>query len=113
MRKGAVAAVCATAVVLLTGAKGCASAGIGGGDLNKATAIGACEGSVKKQLKAPATADFGGEHAYKVSSTEYRIGGYVDAENSFGAKLRNTWSGVATTKNGGDTWWCSATLHGQ
>jgi hypothetical protein len=101
------------AVLLLTGAtsNGCTSASGGGGyNADKATAIGACENSVKKQLKAPATADFSNEHATKVGNDEYDIGGDVDAENSFAAKLRTSWTCVAKTDDGGDTWHGLATL---
>ncbi len=51
---------------------------------------------VRAQLKAPATADFGGISDYQdpdqcVSRTgnEFLVTGWVDAENSFGAKIRN------------------------
>lgn len=47
----------------------------------------------KKDLKAPATADFPSQFADGVKITDngggkYTIQGYVDAENSFGAKIR-------------------------
>lgn len=99
------------AVPLLMAPKGC-SVATGAGDANKATAIGACEKSIKNQLKAPSTADFSNERATKSGSSAYEVDGDVDAENSFGAKLRDSWFGHAWTRNGGDTWWCRATLIG-
>jgi hypothetical protein len=112
VRKAVGAAVGFVVVLMLMGSKeGCASSGgVSSGNLNKETAIEACEGSVKKQLKAPSTADFSDEHARRVGSDLYRVRGSVDAENSFSAKLRITWSGVATTDDGGDTWSCLASL---
>lgn len=53
---------------------------------------------VKRQLKAPSSADFGspfGEYQNPEKCVEYlgngryRIAGWVDAQNAFGAKLRN------------------------
>jgi hypothetical protein len=58
----------------------------------KFDALFAAQQFVKRSLKAPATADFApyresvivdlGDHRFEVTS-------YVDAQNSFGAKLRN------------------------
>lgn len=101
----------ATGLVVLLLA-GCTSSGNAGDDeqLNRYVAIQACEGSVKKQLKAPSTADFVEEHARKSGPTRYEITGAVDSENSFGAKLRSAWFGTATSRDGGETWRCLATL---
>lgn len=66
-----------------------------------------CEGSVKQQLKAPSGADFSGEEATG-GPDDYEVTGYVDAENSFGAKLRSAWTCSAT--HSGDNWSASATL---
>jgi hypothetical protein len=56
------------------------------------------EFAVKRSLKAPATAEFSGYRDttyYKetgMDGKEYHVvTGYVDAENSFGAKLRNSY----------------------
>lgn len=46
---------------------------------------------VKKRLKAPSTADFQNIYQAEVKdegNNTYRVVSYVDAENSFGAKLR-------------------------
>jgi hypothetical protein len=48
-----------------------------------------CENAVKRSLKAPSTAKFVGTKAVG-SGTTFRVTGEVDAENSFGAALRNT-----------------------
>lgn len=52
----------------------------------------ACEELVRKQLKAPATAQFAPNGDLRVSDDGYgrwTVDGYVDASNSFGAHLRN------------------------
>lgn len=67
-----------------------------------------CEGSVKQQLKAPSTASFSGEEATG-GPTDYTVTGNVDAENSFGAKLRSTWT--CSASHDGDNWTGSATLN--
>lgn len=52
----------------------------------------ACESFVKQALKAPSTADFAPHHELQISGSgtgPWTVIGYVDAQNSFGAKLRN------------------------
>ncbi|MCW6111704.1 hypothetical protein [Clostridium sporogenes] len=65
---------------------------------NKATLITTAQEVVKKNLKAPSTAKFPWSFdEYKIKETNsenkdmaiYYVSGYVDAKNSFGAKLRN------------------------
>lgn len=54
------------------------------------------EGFVKEQLKAPATADFQpGYQAtiHRVRGQKYQIKSWVDAQNGFGAKIRNHFIG--------------------
>lgn len=69
-----------------------------------AEAIIMMEGFVKDRLKAPGSADF--KRGYTDSVTrlagqKYRIISWVDAQNSFGAKLRNHFIGeVEQTKKG-------------
>jgi hypothetical protein len=65
---------------------------------------------VKNSLKAPTTAKFQDEFDFGVAPAKDRKGktlkdvwevsGYVDAQNSFGAMLRNNWY-VKLVKNGG------------
>ncbi|NFO71964.1 hypothetical protein FDC51_17765 [Clostridium botulinum] len=65
---------------------------------NKATLITTAQEVVKKNLKTPSTAKFPwsfGEYKIQESKSEnedmiiYTVTGYVDAENSFSAKIRN------------------------
>ncbi|MGO9613210.1 MAG: hypothetical protein ACLPX5_09265 [Dissulfurispiraceae bacterium] len=60
---------------------------------------------IKNLLKAPATADFAPRSASSVEilgNNLYKITSYVDAQNSFGAKLRTHYT--ITLKNTGDQW---------
>lgn len=66
----------------------------------------ACKNWVREQLKAPATADFGGEGIS--GSGPWTITGYVDAENSFGAKIRTNWT--CDVRRIGDSYRGNATL---
>lgn len=57
---------------------------------------------VKQKLKAPSTADFNDDYYWgSVFDDTYIIRSTVDAQNSFGAKLRNKWS-VKLKFKGGD-----------
>lgn len=67
----------------------------------------ACQAWVKDGLKAPATAKFSGNGATG-SDGNWTITGTVDAENSFGALIRTTWTCNARVE--GDDWVGSATL---
>ncbi|PPE75455.1 hypothetical protein C3942_00740 [Solimonas fluminis] len=75
-----------------------------------ARACSEAQRAVRARLKAPATAEFPGcvfgMHEYVIKSnperTKYFVQGFVDAENSFGAKLRNKF-GVILTRNG-ESW---------
>lgn len=70
---------------------------------------------VKKGLKAPSTADFGGilsgdyqdpdTHVERLGPKRYRAHGYVDAQNGFGAMLRMNFT-VEFEHVEGDTWSC-------
>lgn len=60
----------------------------------EAAAFGArytCERHVKSRLKAPSTAKFEVERSSLLGVGRYRVIGYVDAENSFGAMLRSAY----------------------
>lgn len=61
----------------------------------------ACEGFIKDRLKAPSTAQFSGE-TFTGSAPRWTVTGAVDAQNSFGAALRNSWSCIVRID--GDTW---------
>jgi hypothetical protein len=59
------------------------------------TAAYTCQDAVRARLKAPAGAEFQGvrEAAIKeLDNGNYRISSYVDAANSFGAKLRTPYT---------------------
>lgn len=63
----------------------------------------------EKDLKAPATADFPSQFADGVKITDhgggkYTVKGYVDAQNSFGAKIRQYFMVEVQKQPGGDKW---------
>jgi hypothetical protein len=61
----------------------------------------ACKDFVKDRLKAPAGADFSGVDRTAAGST-YTVTGDVDAQNSFGAKLRSHFTCVV--RDAGAEW---------
>lgn len=69
-----------------------------------------CRALVKKQLKSPSTADFGGYGEQSFEKTisqagpnEYRCSAWVDSQNSFGAMIRSNFD-VLIRDNGDETW---------
>jgi hypothetical protein len=65
-----------------------------------------CEQFVKERLKAPATAEFGGYVNSTVTpkgTGHFAVSGYVDAQNSFGAKLRSRFA-CDISYAGNDRW---------
>ncbi len=65
-------------------------------------AIDVCHQEVSDQLRAPATADFGGETVTHTGD-RYTVVGHVDAQNGFGAQIRTNWVCNATYVSG-TTW---------
>jgi len=61
-----------------------------------------CEQFVEKRLKAPASAEYTDPKTSKAGAT-YTVGGSVDSQNSFGAKIRSRY--VCTVKDNGDDSW--------
>ncbi len=64
------------------------------GDQGKSNADIAAKFYVKEDLKAPSTAKFSGYDARNItliSECEFVVRGYVDAQNSFGAMIRNNY----------------------
>lgn len=63
-----------------------------------------CQQYVKDRLKSPSSADFSGEVATQSTGDEatYTVTGAVDAQNSFGAKIRNTFT--CTVRRNGKSW---------
>ncbi|WP_300265884.1 hypothetical protein [Microbacterium sp.] len=55
---------------------------------NASEAISQCEGEIEEKLKAPSTAEF---DSTATGSGTWTVVGTVDAENSFGAKLRSSY----------------------
>lgn len=65
----------------------------------------ACQDFVKRQLKAPSTADFNDRTdrvAVRNSDDSVTVRGHVDAENGFGAKIRSSYT--CTTRFNGEGW---------
>lgn len=63
-------------------------------DHDRADAITIAEKTVKSQLKSPSTAKFCSMSSYTVSCSgnTWTVSGYVDAQNSFGASIRNNFT---------------------
>ena len=68
---------------------------------------------VRDRLKAPSTADFGSafgdyqkpsDAVTDLGGDRFRVTGWVDAENAFGAKLRSNWICELETKDRGLNW---------
>lgn len=62
----------------------------------KARAVVACENQVKSMLKAPSTARM--SSGATGSDGDYTVAGQVDAQNSFGATIRNTYTCVVAIR---------------
>jgi hypothetical protein len=59
------------------------------------------EGAIKPSLKAPSTAIFSGSETTTVANGIYSVRGNVDAQNSYGAMLRNKYSCIFSHSNSG------------
>lgn len=71
----------------------------------------ACERAIKNQLKSPSSAKFEGTSASRVGTTNnFAVAGNVDADNSFGASIRNTFICDVTVVNGSATVNSASTL---
>lgn len=92
------------AVVLVIGCFGFYQLSQGKAKPDDNGAIAICRTFVKRQLKSPSTAGFSSERATNDGAT-WTVTGSVDAENSFGAKLRTAY--VCTVRPAdatGDNW---------
>ena len=67
--------------------------------LSEFSAQAACQDVITDRLKAPSSAKFGGWQHKANGGGSYTVSGYVDAQNSFGAPLRNHFS-CAVRDNG-------------
>lgn len=94
-----------TLLALILACVGGAFAIFSGGDTGP-DSIGAevmCEQFVKDRLKAPATAEFPKPSTVQDGLT-FTVTGAVDAENSFGAKVRTRYVCQVTSDTAGATW---------
>lgn len=76
---------------------------------DKATAFIMSQSFVKDRLRAPATADFPSMSTEGVLITylgdcTHEVHAFVDAQNAFGAKLRNNYVVKLQNQKGTDTW---------
>lgn len=73
----------------------------------RAEAVTRCEAAVKDRLKAPATARFSGISGDRPTGTSYQrfdLSGTVDAENSFGALVRSSWTCIVSYDSESGDW---------
>lgn len=65
-----------------------------------------CEEAVKTRLKAPSSAEFSGQFETEIREVTpgqtYRVMGFVDAQNSFGAKIRGRYTCTVSTYSSGN-----------
>lgn len=74
-----------------------------------------CEEFVDRTLKAPDTAEYGGLSEARITfdgDETYTVRNYVDAENSFGAKLRSNFTCKVEFLGGEDEEWQLVDLTG-
>jgi hypothetical protein len=69
----------------------------------------ACRGMVEDKLKAPSTADFSNE-SVSGSGTSWNVAGLVDSQNSFGAKIRSSYTCSLTYSPSDHQWGGSASV---
>lgn len=80
------------------------SSGLSGPEHSEVGAWNACETFVERRLKAPATADFPccyDDFVTHEGGGIYRAESYVDAENAFGAEIRNDFTCTVEYRSGG------------
>ena len=67
---------------------------------SKTNARSLCHDQIEGKLKSPSTADFEGLTEFTASKSSdgnsWVLSGYVDAQNSFGATVRQNWSCTVT-----------------
>lgn len=74
----------------------------------ESTAFVMCQTPVENQLRAPSSAKFPystapGASALHLGEGVYRVRGFVDAQNGFGAMLRTSWT-CEIAENADQTW---------
>lgn len=98
------------APILVTVAMCVPLAACGGSGGDDQGAIAYCHQFVEQQLKSPSSADFPSfpdHQVTKVGDQEWKVSAWVDADNSFGAKLRTNWTCDISYEESTGTW----TLH--
>lgn len=101
--KGCALLVLGMFVVLSATLFACSALGSSGGSRppSDAEAKRVCQEWVREKLKAPSTAEFS-ETVVTSASGQWSVRGIVDAENTFGAKIRTQWT--CEVRLDGDTW---------
>jgi hypothetical protein len=107
------------ALLFVLAVAGCTAISVASGDddsddrddpaLQRIAAENACEDFLRDKLKSPSTAEFHNTMSTSTGPVAWRVSGTVDAENSFGAALRRSWS--CTVRLDGDTFRGTATLN--
>lgn len=64
--------------------------------------VSACQDAVRRELKTPSTARFSEDRIVEQSRATFYVRGVVDAENSFGAPLRNRYECIVNQS--GQSW---------
>jgi hypothetical protein len=101
----AVVILIAIGIWIFSSLGGGSSDGGNSGGLSEVAAYTACQEFVEDRLVAPSTAKFGGGPSQVTDSlggSRYEVATYVDAENSFGAMIRNNFTCVV--ERTGDTY---------
>src|SRR5262245_35790666 len=73
---------------------------------NRIAAYVACKNAVQTRLKAPSSADFSsftGSQVVLKDAFNYEVAGSVDAQNSFGAKLRSNFSCIVDASDNAES----------
>ena len=102
------------AALALAALAACSSGGSTDQTTRDFLAYDACQDAVSQQLKAPGSADFQSsfDAGYANDGSTVTVTGWVDAQNSYGAKLRSTWTCTAEVDDQGNTSNVQATLNG-
>jgi hypothetical protein len=70
-----------------------------------------CQDWVKDKLKSPATAKFTDVMSRSDGTASWAVSGNVDAQNSFGALVRNSWTCSVRWDNPSELWRGGAIIH--
>ncbi|UJP39325.1 hypothetical protein [Cellulomonas palmilytica] len=86
------------------------SSGQGSWEPTSREATAVCEDWVREKLKAPSSAEFSGATASGYGAGPYTVSGKVDAQNSFGALIRSSWTCTIEYRASDEKWHGSASL---